>query len=40
MDAADIKAKIEAIMREEPRFAEEAYAFVAISVSVCRQATG
>jgi len=33
MDAADIKAKIEAIMREEPRFAEEAYAFVANAVT-------
>ena len=33
MDAADIKAKIEAIMRVEPRFAEEAYAFVANAVT-------
>lgn len=33
MDEAEVKAKIAAIMREEPRFAEEAYAFVANAVS-------
>lgn len=33
MDDAEIKAKIEAILRREPRFAEEAYAFVASAVS-------
>lgn len=33
MDDAEIKVKIEAILRREPRFSEEAYAFVASAVS-------
>lgn len=33
MDDAEIKEKIEAIMAREPRFAEEAYTFIANAVS-------